>query len=105
MILFEEISQEKAKKIMDEETDYQVVDVRTQTEYKTGHIVGAICVPNEEINEETAKKYFPDKDQKLLIYCRSGVRSRDAALKLVKMGYTKVLEFGGILDWIYEKEL
>lgn len=101
MSIFQRITTEDAKKIMDSEENYKIVDVRTHTEYKNGHIIGAICVPDEEIDEESAKKNFPDKGQKLLVYCRSGIRSKDAAYKLAKLGYTNVYEFGGILNWQY----
>lgn len=104
MSLFKKITAEDAKKIMDSEEDYKIVDVRTLAEYKTGHIVGAICLPDEEIDEDSAKKNLPDKNQKLLIYCRSGIRSKDAAYRLGKLGYTNVIEFGGILNWQYEIE-
>ena len=95
------ISQENAKKIMDAEQDYQIVDVRNQDEYEQGHIPGATLVPLPSIRELAAKE-LPQKDRQLLVYCRSGRRSKQAAGILVELGYTNVKEFGGIIDWPYE---
>ena len=95
---YSQISQEEAVKMMGEETGYLIVDVRRPDEYAEGHIPDAINVPNEEIMDEMPKA-LPDKDQVLLIYCRTGRRSKEAAEKLVNMGYTNVYEFGGINDW------
>lgn len=78
-----------------------VVDVRRADEYEAGHLPGAILVPNETILTEAAKK-LPDKNAVLLIYCRSGRRSAEAAQKLISIGYIHVYDFGGILDWPYE---
>ena len=100
---YQMISMEEAKKIMDEEDNIVILDVRTQEEYESGHIPGAICVPNENIEEEAIVE-LPDKDQKILLYCRSGNRSKQAAGKLAKAGYTNILEFGGIIDWDGEIE-
>lgn len=100
---YEQISQEEAKKIMEEQNDYIILDVRTQEEYTGGHIVGAICIPNETIDEKVTEQ-LPDKDQLILVYCRSGNRSKQAANKLVKLGYTNIKEFGGINTWQYETE-
>ena len=97
------ISQEEAKKIMDEETGYVILDVRRQDEFDSGHIPGAICYPNESIDEKISET-LKDKKQKILVYCRSGRRSTEAAEKLVKMGYENVYDFGGIIDWIYDVE-
>ena len=93
-----QITAEEAAEIMAEETDYILLDVRTEEEYETEHIPGAICVPNETIGD-SAPAELPDKDQRILIYCRSGNRSKDAAEKLVRLGYTRIIEFGGINDW------
>lgn len=95
---YSQISQEEAVKMMDEETGYLIVDVRRPDEYAEGHIPDAINVPNEEIMDEMPEA-LPDKDQILFIYCRTGRRSKEAALKLAGMGYTNVYEFGGINDW------
>lgn len=98
---YQQITAQEAKKIMDEEADICILDVRTQEEYDSGHIKESICLPNEEIVEEPAE--LPDKKQKILVYCRSGNRSKQAAQKLADMGYENVLEFGGILDWPYQE--
>ena len=95
------ITPEEAKAMMDGEEEVLVVDVRTQEEYDSGHIPGAVLVVNEEIGSEPPKE-LPDKDQPLLLYCRSGRRSKEAAEKLAQLGYTQVYEFGGIQDWPYE---
>lgn len=95
------ITPEEAKKIMDEATGYVILDVRTLPEYNEGHIEGAILIPDYEIMER-AERELPDKDQLILVYCRSGNRSKAAARDLVQLGYTNVMEFGGILDWPYE---
>ena len=81
--------------------DYILLDVRTQAEYAEGHIPGAICLPNETIGSEPPAE-LPDREQTILVYCRSGRRSAEAAQKLADMGYVNVLEFGGILDWTGE---
>ena len=92
---------DQAKENMEQEENIVILDVRTREEFDTGHIKGAICLPNEEIVE--APEVLPDKEQKILIYCRSGKRSKQAAQKLADMGYEKVLEFGGIMDWPYQE--
>ena len=97
------ITAEEAKSIMDSEKGYVILDVRTQEEYDEGHIPGAIVIPYEEI-EGKAEDVLTDKDQLLLVYCRSGRRSKIAAEALVELGYTNIKEFGGILDWPYETE-
>lgn len=97
------ITAEKAKKIMNTETDYVILDVRTQEEYCQGHIPGAVLIPDYEI-ETKAEEVLTDKDQLILVYCRSGRRSKNAAQTLVELGYTKIMEFGGIIDWPYETE-
>ena len=97
------ITAEEAKQIMDSEEGYIILDVRTQEEYDQGHISGAIVISYEEI-EEKAEEVLTDKDQLILVYCRSGRRSKIAAEALVELGYTNIKEFGGIIDWPYEVE-
>ena len=97
------ITAEEAKQIMDTEEGYIILDVRTQEEYDEGHIPGAILIPNTEI-EDRAEEELTDKDQLILVYCRSGRRSKLAAEILVELGYTNIKEFGGIMDWPYEVE-
>ena len=98
---YEQISGAEAKALMDSESGYIIIDARTQEEYDEGHIPGAILIPEYEIADR-AEKELPDKDQLILVYCRSGRRSKIAAEELVKLGYTNVKEFGGIIDWKYE---
>ena len=100
---YKQISQEEAAQMMEEDDGHVIVDVRTQEEYDEGHIPGAICIPNEEITD-TKPELLPDVDQVILIYCRSGRRSKEAAEKLFNMGYTHIYEFGGIIDWTGEIE-
>lgn len=97
------ITAEEAKKLMDSESGYVILDVRTEQEYAQGHIPGAILIPDYEISEK-AESVLTDKDQLILVYCRSGRRSKNAAAQLEEMGYTRIREFGGILDWPYETE-
>ena len=97
------ITAEEAKQIMDSEEGYIILDVRTQEEYDQGHIPGAIVISHEEIAEK-AEDVLTDKDQLILVYCRSGRRSKIAAEALVELGYTNIREFGGISDWPYETE-
>ena len=97
------ITAEEAKQIMDSEEGYIILDVRTQDEYDQGHIPGAIVISHEEIKDK-AEQVLTDKDQLILVYCRSGRRSKIAAEALVELGYTNIKEFGGILDWPYEVE-
>ena len=97
------ITAEEAKQIMDTEEDYIILDVRTQEEYDQGHIHGAILIPDTEV-EVTVEEVLTDKDQLLLVYCRSGRRSKLASEILVELGYTNIKEFGGIIDWPYEIE-
>ena len=92
------ITAEEAKQIMDTEEGYIILDVRTQEEYDEGHIPGAILISHEEIAEK-AEEVLTDKNQLILVYCRSGRRSKEAAEKLVLLGYTNVVEIGGINDW------
>ena len=98
---YEQISGAEAKALMDSESGYIIIDAREQYEYDEGHIPGAILIPYGEIADR-AEKELPDKDQLILVYCRSGRRSKIAAEELVKLGYTNVKEFGGIIDWEYE---
>ena len=98
---YEQISAEKAKELMYTEKDYIILDARTQEEFDEGHIDGAILIPEYEVSTR-AEKELPDKDQLILVYCRSGRRSKIAAQALVDIGYTNVKEFGGIIDWPYE---
>ena len=98
---YEQISGAEAKALMDSESGYIIIDARTQSEYDEGHIPDSILIPEYEIADR-AEKELPDKDQLILVYCRSGRRSKIAAEELVKLGYTNVKEFGGIIDWEYE---
>lgn len=97
------ITAQEAKQIMDSEKGYIILDVRTQEEFDQGHIPGAILIPDSQIREK-AETVLTDKDQLLLVYCRSGRRSKLAAEALVELGYTNIKEFGGIIDWPYEVE-
>ena len=101
--IYVNITAEEAKQIMDSEEGYIILDVRTQEEYDQGHIPGAILIPHTEI-EARAEEVLTDKDQLILVYCRSGRRSKIAAEALVELGYTNIKEFGGIIDWPYETE-
>ncbi len=98
---YKQISQDEAKEMMARDDGHIIVDVRRQDEYDEGHIPGAILIPNENINT-TRPKELKDLDQIILVYCRSGRRSKEASDKLAKMGYTKVYEFGGIITWTGE---
>ncbi len=98
---YEQISGEEAKRLMDTEKNYIILDARTIEEFNEGHIEGAILIPEYEIGDR-AEKELPYKDQLILVYCRSGRRSKIAAQALADMGYTNVKEFGGIIDWQYE---
>lgn len=95
---YTQISQDEAKEMMKKDDGHVVVDVRRQDEYDESHIPGAILIPNESIGIEKPEE-LPDLDQVILVYCRSGRRSKEAAQKLFDMGYTHVYEFGGIIDW------
>ena len=97
------ITAEQAKEIMDSEEGYIILDVRTQDEFDETHIPGAILIPYDEILEK-AECVLTDKDQLILVYCRSGRRSKIAAEALAELGYTNIKEFGGIIDWPYETE-
>ena len=100
-ISYEQINGAEAKALMDKESGYIIIDARTQSEYDEGHIPGAILIPEYEIAQR-AENELPDKNQLILVYCRSGRRSKIAAEELVKLGYTNVKEFGGIIDWEYD---
>ena len=101
--MYEQITAEEAKKIMDSGEEHIILDTREQDEFDEGHIPGAILIPYTEIENE-AEAMLPDKDKLILVYCRSGRRSKIAAENLAKLGYTNVKEFGGIIDWPYEVE-
>ena len=101
--MYEQITPEEAKKIMDSGEEHIILDTREQNEFDGGHIPGAILIPYTEI-ENKAEEMMPDKDKLILVYCRSGRRSKIAAKSLAKLGYTNVKEFGGIIDWPYEVE-
>ena len=101
--MYEQITAEEAKKIMDSGEEHIILDTREQDEFDEGHIPGAILIPYTEI-ENKAEEMLPDKDKLILVYCRSGRRSKIAAESLSKLGYTNVKEFGGIIDWPYEIE-
>ncbi len=98
---YEQITPQQAKELMEKEAGYIIIDARTQEEFDEGHIQGAIMIPEYEIAQR-AEKELPDKDQLILVYCRSGRRSKIASQELVDLGYTNVKEFGGIIDWPYE---
>ena len=99
--MYQQITAEEAKKIMDSGVEHIILDTREQDEFDEGHIKGAILIPYTEI-ESKAEKILPDKDKLILVYCRSGRRSKIASESLAKLGYTNVKEFGGIIDWPYE---
>ena len=95
---YRQISSAEAAELMQQENDYIILDVRTQKEYAEGHIPDAICIPNETIGDAEITA-LPDKNQFILVYCRSGNRSKQAAQKLADLGYTNIVEFGGINSW------
>lgn len=95
---YRQISMDEAVTMMAQETGYIILDVRRPDEFAAGHIPNAINVPNESIGTSDIPE-LPDKDQLIMVYCRSGRRSKEASEKLVKLGYTNIVEFGGILDW------
>ena len=98
---YRQVNAEEAATMMEEESGYIILDVRTAQEYSEKHIPGAINIPNETIGTEDIPE-LPDKEQLILVYCRSGNRSKQASKKLVKLGYTNIVEFGGINDWTGE---
>lgn len=95
---YRQITMDEAVAMMESETGYIILDVRTVSEYESGHIPGAICIPNETIGTAEIPE-LPDKDQLILVYCRSGNRSKQASTKLAALGYTNIVEFGGINTW------
>lgn len=98
---YTQISGEEAAALMESESGYIILDVRRQDEYDADHIPNAVCIPNESIGTEDIPA-LPDKDQLILVYCRNGRRSKEAAQKLADLGYTNIVEFGGIIDWTGE---
>lgn len=96
------LTPEQAKELMAAEPDCLILDVREEEEYITGHVFQAIPFTLSTISRETAEELIPSRDTPLLVYCRSGKRSRQAALKLAALGYTRVYDFGGLADWPYE---
>lgn len=103
MTEYKSVSSQEAKELMDSEDSYIILDVRTEEEYAEGHIKNAVLIPDYEIAER-AEKELTDKNQLILVYCRSGRRSKIASDILVSLGYTNVVEFGGIIDWQYDIE-
>ena len=95
---YHQIDGQSALDMMNNETNYIIIDVRTESEYQQGHIKNAINIPNESI-DESVSEILTDKDQLLLVYCRSGNRSKQASEKLAKLGYSNIYEFGGISDF------
>lgn len=102
-VSYQQISQEKAKEMMDTQ-EVIILDVREQGEYDGGHIPGAVLLPVGTIDVDTAAAVIPEKDATVLVYCRSGNRSKTASSALAELGYTNVYEFGGINTWPYEVE-
>ena len=98
---YRQVNAEEVDSMMEEESGYIILDVRTAQEYSEKHIPGAINIPNETIGTEDIPE-LPDKEQLILVYCRSGNRSKQASEKLLKLGYTNIVEFGGINDWTGE---
>ena len=98
---YRQITAEEAAAMMEEESGYLILDVRTAEEFSEKHIPGAVNIPNETIGDQDIPE-LPDKEQLILVYCRSGNRSKQASEKLVKLGYTNIVEFGGINDWTGE---
>ena len=101
---YQQITAEEAKSMMDEQPDAVILDVREQDEYDAGHIPGAVLLSVGTIDEETAASAIPEKDTVVLVYCRSGNRSKTASQALADLGYTQIYEFGGIQDWPYDLE-
>lgn len=98
---FEQITPAEAKALMDSESNYVILDVRTEEEFNETHIEGAVLIPDYEISAK-AESILTDKEQLVLVYCRSGRRSKNAAKELATLGYKNVKEFGGIIDWPYK---
>lgn len=101
---YRQISQEEAKKIMDTQEEVIILDVREQDEYDSGHIPGAVLLPVGAIDENTAAAVIPEKGSTVLVYCRSGNRSKTASATLAELGYTNICEFGGVKTWPYGTE-
>ncbi len=99
--VYTKISAQEAKQMMDEMPSITVVDVRTRQEFEAGHIEGSLNIPNEIIGTSKVES-LPDLDATILVYCRSGARSSQAARKLIALGYTNIIDFGGIINWPYE---
>ena len=95
---YRQVSMDEAIAMMEEKNDYIILDVRTPEEFAEKHIPDALNIPNETIGTEEIPE-LPDKEQLILVYCRSGNRSKQASEKLVRLGYTNIVEFGGINDW------
>lgn len=102
-VSYQQITQEEAKEVMDSQ-EVIILDVREQGEYDSGHIPGAVLLPVGTIDETTAAEVIPEKDSTVLVYCRSGNRSKTASSTLAELGYTNIYEFGGINTWPYETE-
>ena len=100
---YQQITQEEAKEMMDTQ-EVIILDVREQDEYDSGHIPSAVLLPVGSIDEDTAAEVIPEKDSTVLVYCRSGNRSKTASSALAELGYTNIYEFGGINTWPYETE-
>ena len=101
---YQQITQETAKEMMDTQQEVVILDVREQDEYDSGHIPSAVLLPVGTIDEDTAAGVIPEKDSAVLVYCRSGNRSKTASFALADLGYTNIYEFGGINTWPYETE-
>lgn len=101
---YQQITQEEARQMMDEQENAIILDVREEDEYDSGHIPGAVLLPVGTIDEDTAAEVIPAEDSVVLVYCRSGNRSKNASEALAALGYTQVYEFGGINDWPYDIE-
>ncbi len=100
-LTYKQVTMQEAVTMMQEEEDYIILDVRTEEEYESSHIPNAINIPNESIGTDEILE-LPNKEQTIFVYCRSGNRSKQASKKLVALGYTNVIEFGGIIDWTGE---
>ena len=101
---YQQIPQETAKEMMDTQQEVVILDVREQDEYDSGHIPSAVLLPVGTIDEDTAAEVIPEKASTVLVYCRSGNRSKTASSTLADLGYTNIYEFGGINTWPYETE-
>jgi len=99
--LYKKVSFEEAKKLIDSENPHALLDVRENEEYVTGHADGAVCFPLGSIDEESAKKFIASKDTQVILYCRSGRRSLEAAQKLEALGYENIYDIGGLAGWPY----